>query len=69
MNRKTLLALATFAGLGLLAVIALTRPQKGERASDHPSPVARIDTADIETIEVTKAGATSVIKSEAASTR
>ena len=64
MNRKTLYALATFAGLGLLAVIALTRPQKGERSSDHPSPVAKINTADVETIEVTKNGATTAIKSD-----
>jgi len=62
MNRKTLYALATFAGLGILAVIALTRPQKGERSSDHPRPVAKINSADVETIEVTKAGATTVIK-------
>jgi uncharacterized protein DUF4340 len=64
MNRKTLLALATFAGLGILAAIALTRPEKGERASDHTRPVAKIATADVETIEVTKAGATAIIKSE-----
>ncbi len=62
MNRKTLYALATFAGLAILAVIALTRPQKGERTSDHPSPVAPINPADVETIEVTKSGATTVIK-------
>ena len=64
MNRKTLYALATFAGLGILAVIALTRPQKGERASDHPSPVATINAADVETIEVTKGGATTTIKND-----
>ncbi len=64
MNRKTLLALVTFAGLGLLTVIALTRPEKGERASDRARPIPRLTLADIETIEVTKAGATSVIKSE-----
>jgi hypothetical protein len=64
MNRKTLLALATFAGLGILAVIALTRPDKGERTSDRQRPVARLDQADVESIEVTKAGATTVIKHE-----
>src|SRR4029079_8551382 len=62
MNRKTLYALATFAGLGLLAVIALTRPQKGERAADHPRPVPKLNTADIESIEVTKNGAMTAIK-------
>jgi len=64
MNRKTLFALATFAGLGLLAVIALTRPDKGERTSDRTRPIPRLNLADIDTIEVTKAGAKSVIKSE-----
>lgn len=64
MNRKTLLALATFAGLGILAVIALTRPDKGERTSDRQRPIARLDQADVESIEVTKAGATTVIKHE-----
>ena len=64
MNRKTLFALATFAGLGILAVIALTPPEKGERTSDRPRPVAKLDTADIETIEVTKDGATTVIKND-----
>ena len=64
MNRKTLLALATFAGLGILAIVALTRPDKGERTSDRKRPIARMDTADVETIEVTKGGAISIIKSE-----
>ena len=64
MNRKTLTALAIFAGLGILAVVALTRPQKGERASDHPRPVPAVATSDIATLEVTKGGATSVIQSE-----
>ena len=64
MNRKTLLALATFAGLGILAFIALTRPEKGERTSDHARPVAKLNTADVDTLEVTKGGVTSVIKNE-----
>ncbi|HXU01869.1 MAG TPA: DUF4340 domain-containing protein [Polyangia bacterium] len=64
MNRKTLYALLACAGLGVLSIIALTRPQKGERVSDHPRPVAKINTADVETIEVTKAGATTIIKSD-----
>ena len=64
MNRKTLFALAVFAGLGMLAIIALTRPEKGERASDRARPVARLNIADVETLEVTKNGVTSVLKSE-----
>jgi hypothetical protein len=64
MNRKTLLALATFAGLGILAAFALTRPEKGERAADKQRPVAKMNTADIASIDVTKDGATTTIKSE-----
>jgi hypothetical protein len=64
MNRKTLLALATFAVLGILAIVALKRPEKGERTADSPRPVARLNTADIETLEVTKNGVTTVLKSE-----
>ena len=65
MNRKTLYALATFAGLGLLAVIR-ARPahRRANAACDHPSPVAKINTADVETIEVTKNGATTAIKND-----
>jgi hypothetical protein len=64
MNRKTLISLAVFAGLGVLALIALTRPQKGERPADLARPVAKLNTADIETIEVTKDGTTSILKNE-----
>jgi len=64
MNQKTLTALALFAGLAIIAIVALTRPQKGETPSDRARPVAKLNTADIETIEVTKDGTTSVIKSE-----
>ena len=65
MNRKTLIALAAFAVLGILAVIALTPPEKGERRrrpARGRSPSSTPPT--IETIEVTKGGATTVIKSE-----
>jgi len=63
MNRKTLTALATFAVLGVLAVVALNRPEKGDR-TEQSSPLPRLDAAQIDTIEVTKAGATTVLKSE-----
>jgi hypothetical protein len=66
MNRKTLLALASVAGLALIAVIALTRPQKGENASDRARPVPRMDTAEIETLEVTKGGVKSVVVKDGA---
>jgi hypothetical protein len=64
MNRKTLIAFGAVAGLALLATIALTRPQKGESASDHPRPVPKMNAADIETLEVTKGGVTSIVKNE-----
>jgi hypothetical protein len=64
MNRKTLTSLGVFAGLAIIAAVALTRPKKGERPSDLARPVAKMNLADIETVEVTKDGATSIIKSE-----
>jgi hypothetical protein len=64
MNRKTLLALATVAGLALITIIALTRPQKGETASDKARPVPKMTAADVESLEVTKNGVTSVIKND-----
>jgi hypothetical protein len=64
MNRKTLLSLATFAVLGLIAFIVLRQPDKGETTKDKPRPFPTVAAADIETIEVTKAGATTVIKNE-----
>jgi hypothetical protein len=64
MNRKTVIAFVVFVGLGLLALFALRQPQKGERAADHPNPIPALDTAQFDTLEVTKAGVTTVIKSE-----
>src|SRR5262249_52955519 len=51
-------------GLGILAAFALTRPEKGERAADKQRPVAKMNTADIASIDVTKDGATTTIASE-----
>src|SRR5262245_53110386 len=67
MKRKTLLALATVAGLALIAVIALTRPQTGESASDRSKPVPSLDTVELETLEITKGGVKSVVVKEGAS--
>jgi hypothetical protein len=64
MNQKTLIALASCAVLGLIAFLVLRMPDKGERAADRPRPFKPVAAADIETLEVTKAGATSVLKSE-----
>jgi hypothetical protein len=64
MNRKTLTALATFAVLGLVALLILRQPDKGERPADRPRPFPTLSATDIETIDVTKAGATTTIKNE-----
>ena len=65
MNRKTLTALGVFVVLGALALVALRQPEKGERAADHPHPVAKLDPAQITTLEVTRGGATTIIKNDA----
>ena len=64
MNRKTLLSLATFAALALIAIVVLRQPEKGESAKDRPRPFPTVNATDIETIEVTKAGATTVVKND-----
>jgi hypothetical protein len=64
MNRKTLLALAAFAGLAIIAFVALRQPEKGERAADKPRPIAKITPGEVETLEVTKGGATTTLKKE-----
>jgi hypothetical protein len=65
MNRKTLIALGAFVVLALLAVVTLKQPEKGERASDKPRPLPRLDATQIDTLEITKPGApTTVLKNE-----
>jgi hypothetical protein len=64
MNQKTLLALAAFAVLGIIAIVALRRPEKGERPSDRPRPMAKIESADLDTLELTRQGVTVVLKRE-----
>jgi hypothetical protein len=65
MNRKTLIAFASFIVLGIGALLTLRQPEKGERASDRPRPLPQLDAAQFDTIEVTKAGAVTVIKRDA----
>lgn len=64
MNKKTLIALGAFVVLGLIAIVALRQPEKGERASDHPRPLPVINPVEVTTLEVTKGGATTTIKNE-----
>jgi hypothetical protein len=63
MNKKTLFASAIFAVL-LLATIGLLRsPEKGTQpAGERPRPVPKLHAGDFDTLEVTKAGATTVMK-------
>jgi hypothetical protein len=65
MNRKTLVAGLVFAGL-ILATIALLRsPEKGSRPSqDTLRPIPKLTTDGFDTLEVTKAKTTTVIKKE-----
>jgi len=64
MNRKTLTAFAAFVVLGALAIFALKQPEKGERSSDRARPIAKLNPTEIETLEITKGGQTTVLKSE-----
>jgi hypothetical protein len=64
MNRKTLIAIGSFAVLSLIAFVTLRSPDKGERTGDRPRPFAKIKAGDVDTIEVTKNGATTVIHKE-----
>ena len=65
MNRKTLIALGAFVVLAVLALVTLKQPLKGERASDKPRPLPKLDGAQIDTLEITKPGSpTTVLKNE-----
>src|SRR5579863_4052382 len=64
MNRKTLTAVAAFAILGLLALVALRQPEKGETSTDRQRPISKIDPAALDTITVARNGVTSTLKRE-----
>lgn len=64
MNKKTLIALGAFVVLGIIAVVALRAPEKGERASDRTRPIPSIDAAQITTVDVIKGGVTTTLKKE-----
>jgi hypothetical protein len=64
MNRKTLISLAAFAVLAVIALALLRRPDTGERRGDAPRPVAKLKNTDFDTLEVTRAKVTSVIRKE-----
>jgi hypothetical protein len=65
MNRKTLIAGAIFAGLVLVTIGLLRSPEKGTRpAGERPRPIPKLKADAFDTLEVTKGGATTVIKKQ-----
>jgi hypothetical protein len=65
MNRKTLFAGVIFAGLVLVAIVFLRSPEKGTRpAGERPRPISKLKADDFDTLEVTKEGATTVMKKQ-----
>jgi hypothetical protein len=65
MNRKTLIAGLVFAGLILATVLLLRAPEKGTVApGEGARPIAKLTADSFDTMEVTKAKATTVIKKE-----
>jgi len=65
MNRKTLFAGAIFAVLVLATVFLMRSPEKGTRpVGERPRPIPKLKAGDFDTLEVTKGGATTVIKKQ-----
>ncbi len=65
MNRKTLIAGLVFAGLILATVVLMRSPEKGTRTPESaPRPIAKLTADSFDTIEVTKAKTTTVIKKD-----
>jgi len=64
MNRKTLVAGLVFSGLILATVLLLRSPEKGTAPTEGVRPLAKLAADGFDTLEVTKAKATTVIKKE-----
>ena len=65
MNRKTVFAGVIFIGLVLLAIGLLRSPEKGTRPpGERPRPIPKLKANDFDTLEVTKSGATTVMKKQ-----
>jgi Domain of unknown function (DUF4340) len=62
MNRKSLIAIAAFAVLGLVALFSLRQPEKGEGTADRQRPLAKIAAADLDTIQILQGGVTTTLK-------
>ncbi|MDB4981804.1 MAG: uncharacterized protein JWM82_2556, partial [Myxococcales bacterium] len=66
MNRKSLIAVAVFAILGLVAILSLRQPEKGEGAADRQRPLGKIVAADLDTIQILSGSVTTTLKRDAA---
>jgi hypothetical protein len=65
MNRKTVFAGLIFAGLVVLTFFLLHSPEKGTRPpGERPRPIPKLKADDFDTLEVTKGGATTVMKKQ-----
>jgi hypothetical protein len=64
MNRKTLIAGGAFVVLAAIALLVLRSPEKGARTGEAPRPIAKLAPGAFDTLEVTKGGATTVIKKD-----
>ena len=65
MNRKTLFAGAIFAVLVVATIGLLRSPEKGARpAGERPRPIPKLKADSFDTLEVTKGGATTVMKKQ-----
>ncbi len=62
MNRNTMIAGGIFVALGVAAFAVLRSPEKGTRIGELPRPVPKL--TDVDTLEVTKGGATTVVKKD-----
>ncbi len=66
MNRKSLVAIAVFVVLGLVAVFSLRQPEKGEGTADRQRPLAKLVAGDLDTIQILRGGVTTTLKRDAA---
>ena len=58
MNRKSLIAIAAFAVLGLVAFLSLRQPEKGEGTAERQRPLAKIAAGHLDTLQILRGGVT-----------
>jgi len=64
MNRKTLTALAVLVVLGVVAVVVMRQPEKGQVMGERPRPLPKMAAGSFDTLTVTKGTSTTTIKRE-----